>query len=65
MSDDTSFCRIAKAAAHCGIPPRTLREWVRRRIVPCYRPTKRMLLFRIADLDSAMDRFRCGRARLD
>ena len=52
------FMRITAAAKYLSISPRTLRTWVARRLVPAYRPTKRLTLFRRDDLDKALSKFR-------
>ena len=60
MSDEVRYLKLRPAAARCGIRPRTLRDWARRRIVPVIRPTRRTLLFAVGDLDAALARFRTG-----
>jgi len=55
------YIRLNEAAAYLGVTPRTLRAWTARRLVPTYRPTCRLLLFRLPDLDAAMERFSTGR----
>jgi excisionase family DNA binding protein len=54
------YIRLPPSAEYLGIAPRTLRAWVKRHLVKCYRPTSRLLLFRQADLDEAMQRFSTG-----
>jgi len=54
------FVRLVPASQYLGISPRTLRSWTYRRLVKCYRPTCRLLLYRIPDLTSAMERFASG-----
>ena len=60
MSDEVKYLKLSAAAARCGIAPRTLRTWAARRIVPVIRPTRRTLLFAVADIDAALARFRTG-----
>jgi excisionase family DNA binding protein len=56
--NDDHYIRLPEAAAYCGIAQRTLRAWVRRRIIPSYRPTNRLLLFKKAEIDKALGRFK-------
>lgn len=56
------LARLETTAAHYGIAPRTLRQWAARRLVPCYRPTKRCMLFRWSECDAALAKFRTGGA---
>ena len=60
MSANFGFIRFSAAADYLGIAPRTLREWLRRRLVRCHRPTARTILFTISDLNEAMSRFKSG-----
>ena len=51
------YLRKSDAAAYLGgIAPRTLQEWVRQRIVPSIPVTRKVVLFRVSDLDEAMKR---------
>lgn len=52
------YLRSAAAAHYMGISIRTLTNWVKARRVAQIKPSKRVSLFRIADLDSALTRFR-------
>ena len=54
------FTKIKGIAAHLAKSERTIRSWVRRRLLPCYRPTPRTLLFKISECDAAMRKFRSG-----
>ena len=45
-------CRIL------GISLRTLSEWRRRRIIPYHKVSHRVVLFRLRDVDRALERFR-------
>ena len=38
----------------------TLRDMVRRRVIPAYHPSRRLLLFRWSEVDAAMARFKTG-----
>lgn len=57
-SDAKQFTRLATAAKFLDISPRTLREWANRRLVPCYRPTKRFLLFDLDEIRNAMAKYK-------
>jgi hypothetical protein len=52
------YLRPAAAAKYMGITVRTLSNWVRARMVAQIKPSNRISLFRISDLDAALDRFR-------
>jgi hypothetical protein len=52
------YLRPAAAAKYMGITVRTLSNWVRARMVAQIKPSNRVCLFRISDLDAALDRFR-------
>jgi hypothetical protein len=52
--------RLDPTAEALGITPRTLRAWTYRRLVPCYRPTKRLLLFDIGEVIGALAKFKTG-----
>ena len=54
------YLRTGEAANYLAVSVRTIRDWTTRRILPAYKPTKRLTLYRVADLDGAMDRFRTG-----
>ena len=54
----SAYLRRAEAARFLNISPRTLTEWQRRRIVPYCKVSHRVCLFRQADLDRALLRFR-------
>jgi hypothetical protein len=52
------YLRPAAAAKYMGITVRTLSNWVRARMVAQIKPSNRISLFRISDLDAALNRFR-------
>ena len=52
------YLRPAAAAKYMGISVRTLTNWVRARMVAQIKPSNRVSLFRISDLDAALNRFR-------
>ncbi len=53
-----AFLRAAGAARYLGVSLRTLRDWQKRRIVPYHKPSSRVALFAVSDLENAMKRFR-------
>jgi len=52
------YLRSAAAAKYLGVSVRTLTNWVQARMVAQIKPSNRVSLFRISDLDAALDRFR-------
>ncbi len=52
------YMRKAAAAKYLGISVRTLSKWMVERIVAFSKVSRRACLFRRADLDAAMDRYR-------
>ncbi len=52
------YLRKADAAKYLNVSIRTLTEWMQKRIVPYAKLSHRVCLFRQADLDTAMNRFR-------
>lgn len=52
------YVRKADAAKYLGISVRTLSKWMSGRIIAFSKVSRRACLFRQADLDAAMDRFR-------
>jgi hypothetical protein len=45
-------------AKHFGVCERTVDDWTARRKVPFFRLSRRMIRFRIADVERALDRYR-------
>ena len=54
------YLRTKEASTYLSVSVRTIRSWTQRRILAAYKPTKRLTLYRAADLDVAMQRFRTG-----
>lgn len=52
------YLRSAAAAKYMNVSVRTLTNWVQARIVAQIKPSERVSLFRITDLDAALNRFR-------
>ena len=52
------YLRRTAAAKHLGVSIRTLGELQRRRCLPFFRLSKRCVLFKTADLDQSLDRYR-------
>lgn len=61
-SPTIQFLRLHDTALALGISPRTLRQWVAWRLVPCYRPTRRLLLFDLQEVSASVRQFRVGGA---
>ena len=60
MTPFENFVRITIAAQHVGVSVSGLRKLIARRIVPVYRPTSRLLLLKLSQVDSAIEKFRTG-----
>ncbi len=41
-------------ASHFGVTIATIRRWTRERIIPCLRPTPRVIRYRLADVCAAL-----------
>ena len=52
------YLRKAAAARYLNVSVRTLSDWARMRLVAHIKPSNRVCLFRVADLDAALNRFR-------
>jgi len=52
------YLRKRPAAKYLGISPRTLNDWMRRRLVAYTKVSHRVVVFRLKDLDAAMERLR-------
>ena len=52
------YLRKAAAAKYMNVSVRTLSDWTRMRIVAHIKPSNRVCLFRVSDLDAALSRFR-------
>jgi len=50
------WTRSAGAAKYCGVSGRTIREWQTRGLISFAKVSHRVCLFKIADLDKALDR---------
>jgi excisionase family DNA binding protein len=50
-----AFIRRKQAAKYLGVSERTLATWMRRRVVPFTRMSRRVVLFRPDDLDKAVE----------
>jgi hypothetical protein len=58
LSTKPGYLRPAAAARYLGVSLRTLSYWVSARVVAQIKPSTHVSLFRITDLDAALDRFR-------
>lgn len=52
------YLRKAAAAKYLNVSVRTLSDWTRMRLVAHIKPSNRVCLFRVSDLDAALSRFR-------
>jgi excisionase family DNA binding protein len=57
MNDQTSWLRPDEACKYLRISRRTLSDWQKKRLVRFHRPAKKLILFKRADLDSAISKF--------
>lgn len=55
---NAAYLRPAEAAHYLSVSDRTLRDWIRRGILPHHKPCRKVCLFAVADLEKAMKRFR-------
>jgi hypothetical protein len=58
MTIKPGYLRPAAAAKYMGVTVRTLSNWVISRKVAQIKPSSRVCLFRVSDLDTSMNRFR-------
>lgn len=52
------YIRREAAARYLGISLRTLTDWQAQRIIPFVKVSRKVTLFRLTDLDAAMNKFR-------
>lgn len=60
---EEGYLRRPSAADHCGVSERTISDWQRRRIIPFVKMGRKCVLFKRADLDAALDRFKVKAVR--
>ena len=53
----TGYMRRERAAEFCGVSVRTISDWQRTHLVPFCKVSRRVVLFKVADLEKALDRF--------
>lgn len=53
-----AYLRQEDSAKYLSIGPRTIRDWMKRGILPYHKPCKKVCLFAVADLDRAMKKYR-------
>ncbi len=56
--NQAAYLRPREAARYIPVSERTLRDWTARGIIPHYKVSHKVVLFRVSDLDRAMTRFR-------
>ena len=47
----------ARAAKYAGVSTRCISEWQARKIIPFLKPSRKVVLFRKADIDAALGRY--------
>ena len=57
---EAGFVKTPAIARHLSQSTKTIGDWVRRRIIPCYSPTPRTRLFKVAEVDAALSNYRTG-----
>ena len=55
--NDAGYIRRDMAAKYCGVSPRTISDWQRRRVIPYFKVAPKCVLFKCSDLDKALGRF--------
>ena len=58
QDNSDTYMRRAEASRYLCVSTRTLADWQRRGIVPFFKPSRRVCMFRREDLDKAIERFR-------
>lgn len=53
-----AYLRPDQTAERCSVSERTIRDWQRRGILPYFKPTRKVTLFSVADIDKALRKFR-------
>lgn len=53
--NDTFLLSAEDLAEHFGVTTQTIRDWVRRRRIPCIRPSRKVVRFRLADVERAIE----------
>lgn len=57
-SNTTEYVRPSGAAKYAAVAPRTIRDWMSKRLIPYSRVSSRCVLIRLADLDAFIARSR-------
>lgn len=55
---EEGYLRRPSAADYCNVSPRTISDWQKRRIIPFFKLGRKCVMFKRADLDAALDRFK-------
>jgi hypothetical protein len=58
MVTTPAYMRPADLAQRFSVSERTIRDWQRRGIIPFYKPSKKVTLFCVAEVEKALRRFR-------
>ncbi len=59
------YLRKQAAAQYMGICERTLSDLMRKRVIPFHKVSRGLVLFRISDIDQALDKFRVESIKKD
>jgi hypothetical protein len=59
---DPRFVPFNEAVAYAHVPPGTMRDWIRRGVLPAYRIGPRLLQVDLNDIDALRRRLPTGRA---
>jgi len=60
---EEGYLRRPSAAGYCNVSQRTISDWQKRRIIPFVKMGRKCVLFKRADLDAALDRFKIKAVR--
>ena len=63
MKTTDGYVRRPSAADYCGVSERTISDWQKRRIISFIKIGRKCVMFKRADLDVALDRFKIKAVR--
>jgi excisionase family DNA binding protein len=55
---DRGYLRRHEAAEYLGVSPRTIGNWMNRRVIPYYKMSQGIVLFSKVELDAALKKYR-------
>ncbi len=62
--NNIGYVRLNKIAKDIGVCERTVRDWIKQGLI-CYRPSRRLVLIKRADLDDFLSKFKDDKNRID